>query len=42
MDEWTAIQARTNSWAYRIADYKANLLTRRWVDILKAESTDEE
>jgi len=42
MDEWTAIQARTDGWAYRIADYKANLLTRRWVDILKAESTDEE
>ena len=42
MDEWTAIQAHTDGWAYRIADYKANLLTRRWDDILNAKSTDEE
>lgn len=42
MEEWLATRARVNGWAYRIADYKANLLARRWNDILKAESADEE
>jgi hypothetical protein len=28
---------RTSGWQFRIADYKANLLVRRWDDILKAK-----
>ena len=36
------INARTAGWQFRIADYKANLLTRRWEDILKPVDTDEE
>ena len=35
------INERVNTWQYRIADYKANLLTRRWADILKAEEPAE-
>ena len=43
LDEWNATRARVDGWAYRIADYKANLLTRQWEDILKEEEeTDEE
>ncbi|MDG2377050.1 MAG: DUF4340 domain-containing protein [Woeseiaceae bacterium] len=42
MDEWSATRARVDGWAYRIADYKANLLARRWDDILKVQSADEE
>ena len=30
-------EPQTSGWLYRIADYKKNLLTRRWDDILKAE-----
>lgn len=41
-DEWQATADRVRGWAYRIADYKANLLTRRWDDILKADSSDDE
>ena len=40
--EWRATRARVDGWHYRIADYKANLLKRRWEDILKAEETAEE
>jgi len=36
------INARVAGWQYRIADYKANLLTRRWADILKAEGSADE
>ena len=35
-----AINTRTAGWRYRIADYKADQLTRRWEDILKAESEE--
>lgn len=35
-----AINARVGGWQYRIADYKANLLLRRWDDILKAAEED--
>jgi len=41
-EEWQATADRVSGWQYRIADYKANLLTRRWDDILKAEDSDEE
>lgn len=34
------INARTAGWRYRIAAYKADQLTRRWEDILKAESEE--
>lgn len=34
------INARTSGWQYKIADYKANLLTRRWEDILKPVETE--
>ncbi len=40
-DQWQATADRVRGWQYRIADYKANLLTRRWDDILKAEETEE-
>ena len=33
-----AINDRLAGWQFRIADYKANQLTRRWDDILKAEA----
>jgi hypothetical protein len=36
-DDAAAIRTQTSGWTYRIADYKSNLLTRRWDDILKAE-----
>lgn len=32
------INHRLGAWQYRIADYKANLLGRRWDDILKAQA----
>lgn len=32
------INARVEGWQFRIPEYKANQLTRRWDDILKAES----
>lgn len=32
-----AVRARVNGWQFRIPQYKANQLTRRWDDILKAE-----
>lgn len=38
-EEWQAISDSVSGWQYRIADYKANLLTRRWDDILKPEET---
>ncbi len=41
-DQWQATADRVRGWQYRIADYKANLLTRRWDDILQAEETEEE
>jgi hypothetical protein len=34
--EAAEISGQTEGWQYMIADYKANLLTRRWEDILKA------
>jgi hypothetical protein len=36
------INARIAGWQFRIADYKANLLNRRWEDILKPVETEEE
>ena len=36
-EEADLINARHARWQYRIPDYKANLLARRWTDILKAE-----
>ncbi len=38
-DRASGINSRVSGWQYRIADYKKNLLIRRWDDILK--STDE-
>lgn len=35
-----AINARVGGWQYKIADYKSNLLVRRWEDILKAPEED--
>lgn len=37
-----AINARTKGWRYRIPGYKADQLTRRWEDILRAEETEDE
>lgn len=34
------INAQHAGWQYRIADYKANLVARRWDDILKAEEAE--
>jgi hypothetical protein len=34
--EAAAINTRVSGWRYRIADYKANQLTRRWDDLLQA------
>ena len=36
-----SINERAAGWQFRIADYKANQLTRRWDDILKAETAPE-
>ncbi|HNP34794.1 MAG TPA: DUF4340 domain-containing protein [Woeseiaceae bacterium] len=36
------INARLSGWQYQIADFKKNLLTRRWSDLLKAVDTDSE
>ena len=33
-----SLNERVQGWQFRIADYKANQLTRRWEDILKAET----
>ena len=33
-----SINERVQGWQFRIAEYKANQLTRRWEDILKAET----
>lgn len=35
-----SVNERTAGWQFKIADYKANQLTRRWDDILKAETED--
>ncbi len=35
--EITELRTRIDGWQFRIADYKANLLTRRWDDILKPD-----
>lgn len=40
--DWQAVSDRVRGWHFRIADYKANLLTRRWEDILKPAESDEE
>ena len=40
-DQAAAINERVAGWQYRIADYKANLLMRRWEDILKTPAADE-
>jgi hypothetical protein len=34
-EELLALRQRIDGWEFRIADYKANLLTRRWEDILE-------
>lgn len=36
-EEAAKINERVSGWQFRIADYKANLLVRRWEDILKAK-----
>ena len=36
------IAARSRGWEYQVAGYKANQLTRRWEDILKALPEDED
>lgn len=41
-EEWRATRERVDGWQYRIADYKANLMKRRWEDILKAPETPDE
>lgn len=35
-----AINERVGGWQYKLQDYKKDLLTRRWDDILKAEETE--
>jgi hypothetical protein len=35
------LNTRLAGWQFKVADYKANLLTRRWEDILKPEADDE-
>jgi hypothetical protein len=34
-EDLLALRQRVDGWEFRIADYKANLLTRRWEDILE-------
>ena len=34
-EELLALRQRVDGWEFRIADYKANLLTRRWEDVLE-------
>lgn len=34
------IDAQHDGWQYRLPGYKANLIARRWADILKAEDTE--
>ena len=41
-ESWQETARRVEGWQYRIADYKANLLTRRWEDILKEPETADE
>jgi hypothetical protein len=40
-DQAAGINDRLSGWQYRLPDYKKNLLTRRWEDILKSEDADE-
>ena len=40
--EWQETVDRVRGWQYRIADYKANLLTRQWEDILTPEEGADE
>jgi hypothetical protein len=35
-----AINERVGGWQYRLQDYKKDLLTRGWDDILKAGDTE--
>jgi len=35
-----SLNSRVAGWQFRVADYKANLFTRRWEDILAAEETE--
>ena len=39
--EAESLNALASGWQFRVADYKANLFTRRWEDILEAEESDE-
>ncbi len=39
-EEAATINTRHAGWQYKVADYKANLLTRRWDDILKAQDDE--
>jgi len=39
-DEAAEINARVSGWQYRLADFKKNLLMRRWDDILKSADAD--
>ena len=40
-EEAVAINERVHGWQYALPDHKANLLSRRFDDLLKAETTDE-
>ena len=42
MGEWQETADRVRGWQYRIADYKAILLTRQWEDILTPEEGADE
>ena len=39
-DEAATINARTGGWLYRVAAYKSDQLTRRWEDLLRAETEE--
>jgi hypothetical protein len=41
-DEAQTINASTSGWQYQVPGYKADLLARRWDDILKAPETEEQ
>jgi hypothetical protein len=41
-DEATAINERHAGWEYKIPQYKANMLAKRWSDILKAKETEKD
>jgi hypothetical protein len=38
--EAESINQRVAGWLYKIPEYKANMLRRRWADILESESEE--